>query len=527
MKKRVISLLFLLISVSAFCQVKDYVGIVRGNIPKEVNSALKDSKTEFNSKGYEEYSKFISEYLESCFGSGFVFVDEDGTNYVVTNLHVVSHAKTATFEIQSDDGKLEQYKDLYVYYVDDTVDVALLRFNGNKNPFKRGLDISTNELKDGDDVYTAGYPGFGDSPLWQLGTGSVTNARAYIDQLIDRNISHVIQHSAEIDGGNSGGPLLMKKDGASGGIGYEVVGINTWKAVKRQNTNFAIPASAVRKVIQDSKKEVDQDKALAKRKEEFKTIVKKSHKEDLLKKYISYEAAIQIGEQCFIDALNKTSGSEYEAIVNEFYASPIEGFRLAVAYKVINDYKLSKTIDDDFDWVLEQGVWRIKSPYTNKELNKSIKDYVGQTKNLALDVKTGVIFDLTEKRQNFITSVDFGFLWSGRVTVGIAYEPVKVENDIYHLSSLTFGVRFPFDVNAFKFCMFTKVGDILSTKPKNATTEYRNPDMFSEVGLSVGYRAFGYVYPGISISYINTTGIFTDYFSGHQINLNAGVSFAF
>ena len=57
-------------------------------------------------------------------------------------------------------------------------------------------------------------------------------------------ISTIIQHSAQVDYGNSGGPLLI-----SSGDKYLVVGINTWKAAYRDSVNFAIPAAQIKKMI--------------------------------------------------------------------------------------------------------------------------------------------------------------------------------------------------------------------------------------------------------------------------------------
>ena len=93
--------------------------------------------------------------------------------------------------------------------------------------------------------------------MWQFAKGVVTNSSAKINDLLDSNISSLIQHSAQIDSGNSGGPLLIK---SSNKIGYSVVGINTWKAFYRDSTNFAIPSSVIKSMIERINQEVDDDK---------------------------------------------------------------------------------------------------------------------------------------------------------------------------------------------------------------------------------------------------------------------------
>jgi len=97
-------------------------------------------------------------------------------------------------------------------------------------------------------VWSAGFPGLGSDPMWQLGKGTVTNARAKIKELLSPDISTLIQHSAQVDAGNSGGPLLTADSKSE--AGYSVIGINTWKATYRESTNFSIPASIIKSFVQ-------------------------------------------------------------------------------------------------------------------------------------------------------------------------------------------------------------------------------------------------------------------------------------
>jgi serine protease Do len=56
-----------------------------------------------------------------------------------------------------------------------------------------------------------------------------------------------IQHTAQVDPGNSGGPLLIVQASSPGG--YAVVGINTLSALWRQAANYAIPSATARTFI--------------------------------------------------------------------------------------------------------------------------------------------------------------------------------------------------------------------------------------------------------------------------------------
>ena len=78
----------------------------------------------------------------------------------------------------------------------------------------------------------------------------------------------VIQHTAQVDPGSSGGPLLVLKENKKTVTSekmegkkpvkvtetvtekeYKVVGMNTWKAFRRENANFSLMAKDIQKVI--------------------------------------------------------------------------------------------------------------------------------------------------------------------------------------------------------------------------------------------------------------------------------------
>ena len=362
MKKFIIASAAFLFSSLAFAQVKNYVGIARQKYSDAQIKFLEDFRDKLQNRGYNSYAEYVDSYLKGGFGSAFVYVDKDGQNYIVTNRHVVSQAASVSLEFEKDDGSLAKYDNLYVLVTDDDIDLAILRFENNANYFKRGLSFYSGKVYDGQDVVSAGFPGLGDEPVWQFGKGSVTNSAARIKDLIDPAISTVIQHSAQIDAGNSGGPLLVASKSAA--TGYDVIGVNTWKAVGRDATNFSIPAALALKLIERSKKPLDDKAFKAERQEKFKAVLSEPNSDyTALVKFISYDMAAQKGMDCFEEIFKHGATKVKNRVAAEFAMNPIEGLRYAVAHDLYGkmsgeglDEKLSNLV-----WEKESGVYRIAS----------------------------------------------------------------------------------------------------------------------------------------------------------------------
>jgi len=210
LNKKVLLSILIINVFSAYAQIRDLVGVVRPDINPQVVTFLKDFQSELKAKSYTSYANEIDNYLAGSFGSGFIYVDADGNNYVVTNRHVVGESKTASIEFENPEtGAVTKFENLTIAAFDDEIDVAILSFASGAKPFKKGLSFATEKVTDGMEVYSAGFPGLGGKPLWQFGKGTVTNSSARIKELINPEISVLIQHSAEVDAGNSGGPLLI------------------------------------------------------------------------------------------------------------------------------------------------------------------------------------------------------------------------------------------------------------------------------------------------------------------------------
>ncbi len=145
----------------------------------------------------------------SGLGSGFL-ISDDGV--VVTNNHVVAGA--ATLEVYVG-GDLDKSYNAKVLGVSECNDLAVIKLNTNdETPH---LDWFDGDIKAGLDVYAAGYP-LGD-PEFTLTKGIIAKAKAAGDLTGTSSIDHTIEHDANIQPGNSGGPLV-NSDGQVVAINY-------------------------------------------------------------------------------------------------------------------------------------------------------------------------------------------------------------------------------------------------------------------------------------------------------------------
>lgn len=360
--------------------LRDYVCIVRPNISEKTESFLKDYKDYLLTKGYKSYANNIENYLKGSFGSGFIFYGSDGKPYIVTNRHVVLEADTVNVQFENEDGSVSEYKDLKIVACDEEIDIALVALPENFK--KAGLTLSKTKVSDGDDVWSAGFPGLGSDPVWQLGKGIVSNSSARIKELLDPSVSTIIQHSAQVDAGNSGGPLMVVDKSTA--AGYSVIGINTWKAAYRENTNFAIPASVIKSFV---------DKSISKKSSEgindrltqfSKAVAKKDATFSDISRYVSNDMVAVCGGDLFIKVLQKASSDVRSVIVDSFAYDPIEGLRYTLAYYIYGSfqkdgvtvdytvseptlsgvaYKVTYSIVDGKEipafWIEEQGNWKL------------------------------------------------------------------------------------------------------------------------------------------------------------------------
>lgn len=472
LKKTCLGVALLFSVTSAFSQIRSYVGIVRQQYFPEHIKYFEKYRDELAEQGYSTYSKYVDSYLKGGFGSGFVYVTSEGTNYIITNRHVVSQAATASIEFEdSDTGELKKYENLTVVLTDDEIDIAILGFKNGEKPFKKGLSISSSNISDGQEVWSAGFPGLGAEPVWQLGKGTVTNSKARIKDLLDPAVSTIIQHSAQIDGGNSGGPLMVAS--SKGTAGYEVVGINTWKASRRDSTNFAIPAAQITKMLSNIQKKssnAEDEKILAERSNKFAASLKDLGNDfTAIAKYISYERASTYGQKDFEKVLHFAPSKVRSTVLEAFSFDPAEGLRYASAYQIWKKYaaesndgvnytssnpktsegKTTVALTSDGEksetitttWIKEHGLWRLAELSSDEPIDEDSKNSSKKSKKAKKDKKSSSSQSKnseTSSESSYFDSPEIDTYYSVAFTAGLDVSSNDQAN-AFHIGADFFG----------------------------------------------------------------------------------------
>jgi S1-C subfamily serine protease len=161
-------------------------------------------------------------------GSGVV-IAPDG--YILTNGHVVNDARRlATTFTEGTQAKATLIGD------DPATDLAVIRAEASGLPYASLGDSAA--LRVGQLVIAMGNPlGFQST----VSTGVVSALGRALRSREGRLIESIIQHTAPLNPGNSGGPLLDSRG--------QIVGINTAIIMMAQGIGFAIPANTARWVV--------------------------------------------------------------------------------------------------------------------------------------------------------------------------------------------------------------------------------------------------------------------------------------
>jgi len=551
-KKCLYGVLVLCFSVTAVfaAPLRNYVCIVRSNLPKDTVTFLKDYRDRLENRGYASYAKNIDAYLKGSFGSGFVFYASNGKPYVVTNRHVVKEAETVNVEFENEDGSDSSYKELKIIAVDEDIDIALVALPDSYT--RKGLTLSNVSVRDGDEVWSAGFPGLGSDPMWQLGKGTVTNARAKIKELLSPDISTLIQHSAQVDAGNSGGPLLTAD--AKTEAGYSIIGINTWKATYRESTNFSIPASIVKSFVErniagEKRQNIDE-----RAKQFVKSTADKNALFFSLGKYISNEMVSKTGGDEFLSVLATAPSSVRSIIVEIFAYDPIEGLRYALAYKVwkafqgddgalateagaaeesTNGMKISFTPEGKDAipslWTEEQGNWRLSEFGDEKASSKTAKKTskkrasASSVNGLEIDdpylinISTGVLIPFETKSAGFNLSALFmrkffgggPFIQTEKVADVAVLDKYSTEKYKESKSMTTVGgaIRFqvPLAFNKFIVAPFAEARLGL-TNLTSMTNEERTDRFYFGIGggAYAAYRVTDWFAPMVGVQYMHS-----------------------
>jgi S1-C subfamily serine protease len=201
---------------------------------QELSEVSKDIGT-LKATNLEDFTTIIEQAIKSTTavrtlkmqGSGMI-IDKQG--YIATNLHILvtETELSKIIQVLTSDGKIHDAK--IIGFVAD-LDLALLKINSTYEPFE--LEPTEN-VQTGDRVIAIGNPeGFQFSA-----TDGIVSAKNRIGY---NGIDAYIQTNAELNQGNSGGPLINKEGKA--------IGMNNFKLADAEGIGFALDANTLKEGI--------------------------------------------------------------------------------------------------------------------------------------------------------------------------------------------------------------------------------------------------------------------------------------
>lgn len=170
-------------------------------------------------------------------GSGFVY-NYNGTMIVITNYHVIHGTTSVSVTFSNGNGYAAT-----VNGTDPYADLALLSVDAPEDELKPLEIVSSSTLRVGDPVIAIGNP-YG--LVGSMTTGVISalgrTIRTKENYTGGFAIANIIQTSALLNPGNSGGPLLNYCG--------KVVGITTAIVEDSQGLGFAVPSNTIRREIE-------------------------------------------------------------------------------------------------------------------------------------------------------------------------------------------------------------------------------------------------------------------------------------
>lgn len=323
-------------TVNAQQDLKKSVCVVKQNYTDAEKEAFEKTASTLFSNSYMSAARNLRKGLGG-FGSGFLYRADNGKLYIITNKHVVRDAKSVQLTFKADGGD-KTISNCNVIAKSDSMDIAVVEFPATETGFVP-LSFDADRVVDGTNVWSAGFPGLGDEPAWQLGNGVVSNDNLVNMELTDSVHIAVIQHTAQVDPGSSGGPLLVLKENTKRESGdksvalkeYKVVGMNTWKAFRRENANFSLMAKDILKVVNNlgtvsSSMKNDDEVGLQNQVEKFIESFNKSSIE--MSTFISNKMATSLSEDQLTAMLKNISTNANNSLRD---GDAVDGLKIIVA----------------------------------------------------------------------------------------------------------------------------------------------------------------------------------------------------
>ena len=166
-------------------------------------------------------------------GSGFLIEDE----YIITNAHVIADA--VAIYVQKDQEGMRY--EANVEYVDHDCDLAALRVSEKK--FYKNMQAFSiaDNVEVGKKIQVLGYPMLGENLCI---TEGIISRREITQYTHSGKLFEVMQVDSAVNGGNSGGPAIAKKE-------KKVVGVVHQAYTQGQNINHIIPIIVLRHFLYD------------------------------------------------------------------------------------------------------------------------------------------------------------------------------------------------------------------------------------------------------------------------------------
>lgn len=482
MKNRLLIIQFFFIcSINIFSQqLRESIVVVRPVFHESTTEFLKRFSESLKKDGYTMTSEYLKNYSEgNGFGSGFIIKGDDGKAYVLTNRHIVMQAESATIEFFNPDGSKTNYSNCKIEMIDDNNDLALLSFPDGV-VIKGGLNLRLLPVNDGSDVFSAGFPGMKGKPSWQLGKGIISNSVFPMKTLDDEMNFNVIQHTAQIDRGSSGSPLLIAD--ANEASGYSVVGLNTWKVFNRENVNLAIPIPIIKKFVTKaiSAGKIDNNQALEIQSRQFVSDALLGYKKVL--KYVSHSYISKISVEKFYYFWNNATKDAQKEIATAFENDqPIEAVRIAIADAI------AQSVGEDkypFTFVGVSGVASYNSPTNVSLLLKSqpvTSSWIIEQNSWKLET-----ISCLKVKKSKTYDVGNNFSYSSKVIPQLYISANDAEKNGYGIE-YTVGDRFFYGLAWYKFFHLATDKESSSDAETNVSnkTEYVK---YSELTINLGYQ---------------------------------------
>ncbi len=183
-----------------------------------------------------QYDRFGHPYYSQVQGSGFIY-NFTGQVIVVTNYHVVSDAINITVTFSNGNAYPAT-----VLGSDPYAELAVLSADAPREEYRPLKIASSSTLKVGDQVMVVGTP-YGLAGSMSTGFVSSLGRTLTAETTGGYVIANVVQTTAPLNLGNSGGPVLNYKG--------QVVGIATAIVEDSQGVGFAIPSNTILREIED------------------------------------------------------------------------------------------------------------------------------------------------------------------------------------------------------------------------------------------------------------------------------------